>query len=894
MVTFYARFAEAAARFPARVAVEWAGTDDTHTTTYETLREASARVAGWLRHGAHLSQGDRVAIFAGNDARWIATYLGVLRLGAVVVPLDTAYSAQQVRVIVRDSGARVLFTSPRYLETARAAAALAGDDAPVIVAPGHVDGVVSTETVDAARPIEDVIDVEPETAAAILYTSGTTADPKGVVLTHANLDAERDGVLAVVAADETDVVLGVLPLFHALAQMANLLLPLTIGARVVFLEQVSSTTLLDALQTRNVTILACVPQFFYLIHQRVVATFAAHGALARGLLRTLMRFNGALRDRLGWNPGRMLFARVHRALGPSMRLLITGGSRFDPSVARDLYGLGVSLYNGYGLTETSGAATIVRAGDRFTTSVGPPIPGVEVRIGPREGAEDGEVMIHGPIVMREYWQRPEATAAALQDGWLLTGDLGRVDPDGRVYITGRKKDIIVLSSGKNIYPEEIEAHYRQSKFVKELCVLGLSRPGEPASERLHAVIVPDEQVMRERGVVNYRELIRFEIEGLSVALPAHKRILSYDLWLDPLPRTSTGKLRRNEIERQLKARGEHATEERPATADEDAWLADEQHADMAAAVARHLRKSAVRPDANLELDLGLDSMERVELLTTLEARAGRRVAPDARARIFSVRQLVEAVLSAAAVAPGEGAGTDALPWDTVLAQPPDPALVKELRRPKTLRAFAMGVLLRIVLVALRPVVAWRVRGLEAIPRQGAFILCPNHQTYLDGFIVGALLPFQTFRRIFFVGASEYFETPMAAWAARAINIVPVDPDAQLVNAMRAAAAGLSLGKVLMLFPEGERSIDGTLKPFRKGAAILASHLNVPIVPVAVDGLFPLWPRGRALQWRELVPWRRHRVTVTFGTPLTVARGAYAEGTERLEQGVAALMAQKAQ
>ncbi len=217
-------------------------------------------------------------------------------------------------------------------------------------------------------------------AAVILYTSGTTADPKGVVLTHANLEAERAAVLSVVKANEDDVVLGVLPLFHALAEMANLWLPLTIGARVVFLETVSSTTLLGALETRGITILACVPQFFYLIHQRVVGEIERRGRLARRVFRALVAANVVLRDRAGWNPGRRVFARVHHALGPRMRLLITGGSRFDPAIARDLYGLGVSLYNGYGLTETSGAACIVRPGDRFNTSVGHPLPGVEIRI----------------------------------------------------------------------------------------------------------------------------------------------------------------------------------------------------------------------------------------------------------------------------------------------------------------------------------------------------------------------------------------------------------------------------------------------------------------------------------------------------------------------------------
>jgi len=878
MPNFYTRMADAARRFPGHIAIEWIGPAGSEVTTYEALLEESRRAAGWLTGPASVRRGDRIAILAGNDARWVAMYLGALQCGIVVVPLDTAYTPQQVHTIVADSGAQVLFTTSRYLENARQAAALASTPPPDVV-------LLSEWSFAGATP--PPADLDPGDPAVLLYTSGTTADPKGVVLTHANLDAERAGVLSVVEADDRDVVLGVLPLFHALAQMANLWLPLSIGARVVYLETVSSTALLDALQTRAVTILACVPQFFYLIHQRVTGEMGRRGAIARALFRSLLNANVLLRDRLGWNPGRRVFARVHHALGPAMRLLITGGSRFDPGIARDLYGLGVSLYNGYGLTETSGAASIVRRGDRFTTSVGPPIPEVDIRIGPATPELDGEVLIRGPIVMREYWRRPDATAEVLDDGWLHTGDLGKFDGAGRLYITGRLKEVIVLSSGKNLYPEEIEAHYRQSAFIKELCVLGLARPDEPAAERLHAVVVPDEQVLRERGIVNVRELIRFELEGLSVSLPAHKRILSYDISLEPLARTTTGKLRRPEIERRARASSASTPGTRAPNASEQTWLALNDHARAVDALATHLHLPHVNPDANLELDLGLDSMERVELLTTAEARAGRRVAPEVRATIFTIRQLVEAVDAApeADRARAPGARETALPWETVLAEPPDTALVDELERSKALRAFTILMLLRLCLIVGRLFVTLRVTGREHIPATTPFIISPNHETFIDGFVVAALLPFRAFQHIFFVGAAEFFETRVMAWGARAINIVPVDPDANLVSAMRAAATGLSLGKVLMLFPEGERTIDGTIKPFRKGAAILASHLDVPIVPVGIDGLFPLWPRGRSFHWAALAPWRRLRVTVSFGPPLRVARGAYAAGTDALQRAV---------
>ncbi|HEX5214024.1 MAG TPA: 1-acyl-sn-glycerol-3-phosphate acyltransferase, partial [Vicinamibacterales bacterium] len=686
-------------------------------------------------------------------------------------------------------------------------------------------------------------------------------------------------------------VLGVLPLFHALAQMANLLIPLAVGARVVFLETVNSTSLLAALQTRGITIFACVPQFFYLIHQRVTGEVAKRGVVSRWIFRGMVAATTWLRDRTGVNPGPRLFARVHSALGPRMRMLVTGGSRFDPAIGRDLYGMGFTLLNAYGLTECSGGATVVRPGDRFTTSVGQAFPGVELRI-----AADGEILIRGPIVMREYFNRPDATAEALKDGWLFTGDLGSLDADGRLFITGRKKEIIVLASGKNLYPEEIEAHYRQSPFIKELCVLGLTRPGEPSSERLHAVIVPDEDALRARGVVNVRELIRFELEGLSVKLPAHKRILSYDIWLEPLPRTTTGKIKRHEVERRVRERAVTDTAAaRPTSDAENAWLADSERAALTATIARRLDKAVVRPDDNLELDLALDSMERVELLTALEQQRGTRVAADVRATIFTVRQLVDAVIAGLPSVAGaqdspapakEGVSTSQA-WESLLAAPPARDIVDNLSKSKLIRAAVLYMMIRGLGVVARLWFGFRVTGREHVPARGPFIVCPNHQAYIDGFFLAAALPFRAFRDIFFVGAAEYFETPFMAWLARAINIVPVDPDANLVNAMRAGAAGLRLGKVLILFPEGERSIDGEIKRFRKGAAILSAHTGEPIVPVALAGLFEIWPRGRSFQWKMLLPWRAPRVRLAFGPPL-LPDTDYARATDALESKVGEL------
>jgi long-chain acyl-CoA synthetase len=683
-------------------------------------------------------------------------------------------------------------------------------------------------------------------------------------------------------------VLGVLPLFHALAQLANLLLPLAVGARVVFLETLSSQELVRALADRRITIFVCVPQFFYLIHQRVIAEVDKRGWLMRRMFRGLMAVGFCAR-RIGVNLGPLLFARVHATLGRQMRLLITGGSKFDPVVGRELYAMGLTILQAYGLTETSGAATLTTAHDAHIDTVGRAVPGSEIRILPAESDDvDGEIAIRGPIVMQGYFGRPDATAAVMRDGWLLTGDLGRLDARSRLSITGRKKEVIVLASGKNIYPEEVEAHYRKSAYVKEICVVGARSADRPTSERLHAVIVPDAGLLRERKMTNAGEILRFEIEGLSASLPHYKRVLGYDIWFEPLPRTTTGKLKRHEIERLLAAKGSGAlVRAEPASDEAASWLADAHVASALEVIRGRVPDgAAVRAGANLELDLGLDSMERVELVTELEQRFATKVPADRAHEIFNVRQLIEAVRPGnAPVHPVEPGLDSRESWGILLRDLPpdtDPVLSGLLERKPVLTPL-LFLASRVAGFLLARI---RASGLEHLPRDGTFLICPNHQSYIDPFLVCRVLPYSVLKRLFFVGAVEYFETPAMRRIARAVNCVPVDPDSNLVPAMKAGAFGLAHGKVLMLFPEGERAIDGTVRKFKKGAPILARHLRVPIVPVALKGAFEIWPRGRSLDWTRRLPWSGHRVRIEFLPPMTFGESeTYAEAASRLRDAV---------
>jgi long-chain acyl-CoA synthetase len=868
---FYSRFLESVKKFPGHIAAELQRTSgQVESHTYADLRRMAESVGHWL-HDSGMSQGVRCAIMAGNGPLWVIAYLGVMSAGGVAVPLDTAFNAYQVNKLLWDCGAAIIFTDAKHLPVVEKA--VEETLVRIVMIDGSGEGRYSNllNMLSAGPGDFQPVPVNDSDLAVIMYTSGTTSDPKGVILTHANLNAEAGAVFGFIKLSERDSILAVLPLFHALAQMANLLLPFAAGARIVYLEEMNTTELLRALSERDVTLFCCVPQFFYLIHERVMQEVKKRSWAARTAFRAMMAISAAGRA-IGINAGKLFFGRVHKLLGPRMRYLITGGSAFDPRVGRDLRKLGFNVLQAYGLTETSGAATCTPPERNVMGSVGQALPGVQVRVVDPQPVEGiaypvGEVAISGGIVMKGYYNRPDATAEILREGWLHSGDLGYMDERGVLFITGRKKEVIVLSSGKNIYPEELEAHYARSPFIKEICVMGLvSRPGEPFSERLHAVIVPDFDVLRERKIVNAREVIRFDVENLSMELPSTKRILSFDLWPDPLPRTSTRKLKRFEIQKRVMA-GQRSGQDNAEsgagtaaelTAEEALWVAQPE-VQKAIAVVRSAGKSQkpVLPSSNLELDLGFDSMERVELVVALERELGAEADDKVVSQVYTVRELVDAILQAR----GGGSARPALPgWDAVLAaDPDDPAVLSSLHS-SMLLTFLWFVMCKAAGVVARVVFRLRVSGKEKLPKKGPFILSPNHQSFLDGPVVATQIPWRLFKDMFYVGTSEIFGDGFFKLVGRTLKLVPVDPDSNLVNAMRAGAYGLKQGKNLVLYPEGERSIDGTPKKFKKGAAILAAHLKVPIYPVALEGFYEAWPRSRKFP-------RLSKLRVRFGDPI---------------------------
>ncbi len=684
----------------------------------------------------------------------------------------------------------------------------------------------------------------------MIYTSGTTGTPKGVPLTHGNILAELDGIDDVLKFTDNERILSLLPLFHAYLQIVNLWVATTVGCEVGYLKTLTPAELGEAMKEFKPTILTTVPRLWYLFHKKIFDAVEEKPRAVRFLFRRMLALNGTMRDTFGINLGHRLFAPVHDSFGGSLRIAISAGSRFDESVAVDFHRLGFTIIQGYGLTETSGAATATFETDNRVGSVGKPMRGTEIKIDEPDSEGVGEVLIRGGVVFNGYYRNDAATAEAFTtDGWFRSGDLGKLDKDGHLYIVGRAKDVIVLPSGKNVHPEDLEVHYLKSPMVEELAIVGLKDDGQQraGAERLAAVVVPDFEYLKLSNIANSKEAVRYSLDDLGRELPEYQRVRDYIIRAEPLPRTATRKIKRFELKKAIEAGtigGTPREEKKWVFSSEDTALIS---GNIGKAVVSAVRQNAkdveeIHPDMNFEIDLGLDSLARAEAFAALEHAFSTEFDGDEAARALTIRDAV-ALIEKHGGSALEPVSTE-LNWSRILTETDDdlPEVQHIFRRQPLFLAFAFSVY-KTFKFFCRIFLRLEVEGVERLKAmERPFIVCPNHQSFLDPFVVCSNFSFDQFRNTFHVGAGQFFESRFLSWLLKLLRVVPVDPDTQLMKAMKAGAIGLKRGKVLNIYPEGERAYDGDLHEFKKGAAILATELDLPIVPVAIDGLHKVWAR----------------------------------------------------
>ena len=801
--------------------------------SYDAVRRASAAFAARLA-GAGVGAGDPVLFWGENRPEWIVAFWGCLLRGAVVVPLDYRASSAFLESIARRVGARLL---------------LVGDD----VAPAGLDAVEiwrlsELRTPEAAgRPAAVAPHAPaPDDTAEIVFTSGATSEPKGVVITHRN-------VLANIVPVEREVLkyrryarpfrplrfLNLLPLSHMFGQALATFIPPMLPGTCVFMKGYSPQAIVGQIRSRRISVLVCVPKILDVLKDHLMRIAPETAEPPAGRLGVAHRW---------WR-----YRRVHRLFGLKFWCFIVGAAPLDPDLEAFWQRLGFLVVQGYGLTET---APIVTLNHPFRTrrgSVGTPIAGMQIRI-----AGDGEILVKGDNVTTGYFGGTAEDDAVFEDGWFHTGDLGALDDDGRLQVHGRKKEMIVTPEGLNVFPEDVERVVDTLPGVEESAVVGLTRDG---SERVYAVVVLN-------APASPGDIAR----AANRRLADHQKVRDVLLWPeDRLPRTEgTRKLMRRAVRTWAEQGGTPA----PAAA-----------SGGERSVSSILARLAGSPvDRNTRLDeLGLSSLERVELLMTLEAELDVAVDERGVGGAATVADLEALVTSSAGPARPDPPAFPAPRWNQ--AWP-----VRHLRRAA----------LAVWLLPMTRLFAWiRVDGLEHVSAlDGPVVFAANHQSFIDPSVILAALPRTKRYRVVTAMSKEFFPAHFNpehhARTARFTsslnyylstgfyNAFPLPQrEAGARDALRYAGELVSAGNSLLIFPEGQRVTGDAIAPFRPGATMLAARLDVPVIPVRLRGI------DRVLG-RELRMARPGRVHVRFGPPRRLQGGDYAAMAADLEAAVKAL------
>ncbi len=811
--------------------------------TYRDVLARAEATAGRLA-ALGIAPGSRVMLGAQNHPDWPIAYLGVLRAGATVVPVDAALEAGPAANLLRASGAKVLICDDAFLDKA-------GREALASV-PGVVRlDLHEVSDLHGAPPPPPRPALTGDELASVIYTSGTTGTPKGVMLSHKNFCAMLAALAPVFPLTSGDRVLSVLPLHHTFEFSCGFLLPFSRGARVIYLDELSSERLSAAMRESRVTAMVGVPALWQLLERRITGEVRELGPAAEVTFDLALQLNRLLGEKLGLNVGRALFGRVHQAFGGNLRYLISGGAALSPDTARLFEGLGLPLAEGYGLTEAAPVLTVAKAAPGAKAgNVGKPVPGVEIKIASPDANGVGEVLARGPNVMAGYADNPEATSRTLdEDGWLHTGDLGKIDRKGRLSLVGRSKDVIVGANGENIYPDDVERMLGEVEGITELCILGITDPR--GGERAACLAVPERP--RDRGedppttedFLEARERAGKNLRAAIAKLPTALQppvVLLHD---EKLPRTSTRKVKRGEV-RALVERLVTAAAPRPGEKGKGGGSA------VRAAVAAIARKSEAEMHGGLRLreDLGLDSLMSMELVASLEAALpGRKVAP--------------AVASSGTVAELEQAlDVDAAPSRKIVRDEEEEKASVVL--PEAVRTTAKTAIALLQQRFYSDVMNTRVTGRSFIPHNRNTLVVANHASHLDMGLTKYALGSYGQELVALAARDYFFESSEVRRAVveNFTNLAPLDRGGNLRETLREVGQLIDQGKTVLIFPEGTRSPDGQLREFKGAVGHLALHHDIDLLPVYLGGTYEAMPK------KSKIPTKRDLVA-RIGPPLEI-------------------------
>ncbi|MBI1207193.1 MAG: AMP-binding protein [Azospirillum sp.] len=805
------------------------------------LRLASGLVA------AGAETGEPIGLYAPNGPAWVVVRLALGAAGALMIAIDDLASAAEVGVTVASAGCRRIFTTAEHIAALRA---LPDGAALEIFA---LDGGEAEDArpwtgllADAPGPLPAVDAAAP---TVMVHTSGTTGKPKSFTLTHANLWANLGAIWHERQVRPEDRLLLPLPLHHVYPQLVGMLTPLGAGGAVVFPEAVAGPEIIRAATLARATIMVGVPRLYAALVAGLEGKIRAQGRLAGAVLDALLALSLAAWRRFGIRLGKPLFAPVRARIGPALDLLASGGAKLDLATAERLTALGWTVQSGYGLAETASIFTGNLPRAHRLGSEGRPLGEGRLRIAEPRPDGTGEIQLSGANVFTGYRDNPEANQAAFsEDGWFRTGDLGHVDADGYLYVTGRLKEMIVLGGGKNVFPEDLELVYGDTPYIRELAVL-------EKNGALVALVLPDPTMIRAAGLTNLGDALRVSLAGSAQRLPPYQRLAGFAIARELLPRTRIGKIQRFRLpELYERARaGLGRSEPAPMSDTDRALLAEPRAQALWQLLHGRYAERGLSLDASPQLDLGIDSLEALTLAMELESRLGIRLPESELAAAATVRALIDAALSAATPS-GPPALVTLSPDEERWLRPPGPLAVALGRGLYGLdRLLMAGYFSLQVDDALPPE-----------PPAGPFMVVANHVSDLDPLVLAAALPKRWLQRLQWSGDAErVFGNPLLRPLCRALRVFPVD-ERSPSRTLAMASAVLARGSALIWFPEGWRSPDGSLQRFLPGIGHLLDGKTVPVIPAHIAGAFEAWPRDRS--WP-----RRHPVRVRFGRAITADR-----------------------
>jgi len=827
---------EMAERHDHAVALRYLEADGLSRITFLQWREASATTAGRLLR-AGVGRGDRVLLAGDNRPAWPIAYFGILRAGAVAVPVDPKLSATQVANIIQSSGAKHALLGREVLDELGEESQDLFPELCVI----DLDDATSDDRGIAPPPTN----VAPSDLASIIYTSGTTGEPKGVMLNHENFCALLAALTPIFSLSPTDGVLSVLPLHHTFEFSCGLLLPMSSGTCISYIGEISADRLGEGLDQAHVSAMVGVPALWQMLERRVLSEVKERGGLQARAFNWALSLNRMLGKQLGINAGKLFFGAVHDKLGGNVKYLISGGSALPQETADTFAGLGLMLSEGYGLTEAAPVLTVSKANPRTRLGqVGKPIPGVEIKIAGPDKHGVGEVLARGANVMQGYFGNEEATEAVIDDeGWLHTGDLGKLDKRGQLVLSGRNKDVIVSTSGENVYPDDVEDMLGTVAHIEELCVVGLKK-GE--TEVVACLAVPERGDNSDALAMGRDRAMRSLKEAIA-KLPRHCQPTVVHFYDVLLPKTATRKIKRAEVRRILERLLTASRPPRAELRNKDGALAMVQHA---VATIASTKPADVHPGLSLAADLGFDSLMSMELTVALEAQLGRSLPPEQLNRVETVADVVSMC---------EGAGRRVAAIAPIEEEPGD-----AFSLPAPVAATAKRLLTKAQMGFYGKVMKPTIYGRAFIPHNRNVIVASNHASHLDmGFVKYALGSFG--QDMVALAAQDYFfaGTVKRTYFKQLTNLQAFDRRTNLRQALREAGDTIRAGKNVLIFPEGTRSRDGVVQEFKATLGHLALVCGVDILPVCLSGTHESWAKGTR------VPTRRD-ISARIGPPLCVA------------------------